>query len=519
MISSQKTLIQGDASQYFQEFAKLAVANEKYKKQLRDLQGETKKLTKEQQALAREAKKAFEDARSPQERYRQKMEQLNRLVKKGTIDQRHYQAAVAKTNREYRAAGQAGQRAFGPQALGQLKSMALGYVGVSQGISAVVGLLRQEKQLRDEIADQQVTSAASIGKLAQLKRPLPELKQGAFELGRAGGARDLREAGNIMFEIESANLFGQQKQLAQLYDIAGEGEMARVIGSMGKIRAGFQGGDPTGNVMQLMSKGLAAAGPVTGVGVADILQATGKVAGTAKQQDLTDEEAMAAISVMSQVYSPDEAKTAVERMLQNIAIKRPELKGKSFAETLSTIQAEKLSAKESSKLFGVRGLRATQRLAEGGGVKMFTSRLQAIEQAQRDLSVMAEIQETRDDPGVSAVRTRRIAEFDREVAGQNMASATNRAKANIARAEASQRAKGRPLASLAAYVGGQFARVMHGDEAMAEGDWGGSRGRVMAQFLPSGGIAASIVEAAAKLSGAADELQASARARPPVIQN
>ena len=161
--SQQETRITGDAAQFIQEVGKVIAKSKEHEAALKKLTGETKKLTKEEKALAREAKKVYDDIRGPQERHERRVKALNQLVEKGTITQKEYRDAIARTNREYRGAGKAGRDAFGARALGQVQSMITGFLGVSAVVGGITrGFQVWQQNLRETAAEAKKASGEMI---------------------------------------------------------------------------------------------------------------------------------------------------------------------------------------------------------------------------------------------------------------------------------------------------------------------------------------------------------------------
>ena len=75
-------------------------------KQLTKTSAKSKQLTAEERALAREAKKVFEEVQSPAERYKAKLNQLSQLLKSGKIDSETYGRAAVKAKANMIAAEQ-----------------------------------------------------------------------------------------------------------------------------------------------------------------------------------------------------------------------------------------------------------------------------------------------------------------------------------------------------------------------------------------------------------------------------
>ena len=386
--STSKTVLEGDASQLFQEFSKIINKAKQYEGGLAKTADKAKKLSKEERDLAREAKRVYDETRTPQERHIQKMEQLNRLVRKGTIAQQTYRRAVKQSQEQLRTAGQAGQKSFGAGALGQVKSLAMGFIGVSAAVALVVRGLRRVVEERKELAQLQAEASFSAGALSQLTGGDPEKTAELQAVGQAifaaGGTKSQPEAMKAAFNLQSAGALEQHGFVSRLAAIAGDEGIVGLTGKAGKLQSAF-GKEETGDYVDIFSKATGAAAPLPEVGVSEILKATTKAAGAAGAIGLSDEELFAAISRVSSVYEPDEASTAVSRMLDQLSIKRPELAGKGLVKIIETLEAEDMSQKKLNTLLQTRGVRAFRVLKDTDALQ---STLATVEQAQRDKAIM-----------------------------------------------------------------------------------------------------------------------------------
>jgi len=477
----------------------------------------TKALTTEQRNLARAAKRVYDDTRSPMEQYRSRLQRLRRLTREAGMTQDTYRRAVGKLKAEYRGAGQAGKSAFGARALADLQGYAMGFVGVSGAVALVTQALREQQQAREEIAQKQREASFNMGSLAQLAKGDPakmaQLEQTAMDIRRAGGARTMQEAGRVAFQLGSADALGEAGFVSRLATVAGEEGVGSMIGKAGKLQAAL-GKKETGTFKQIFSKATAAAAPVTDVGMADILQATAKAGGPAKAMGMSDEELFAAVSMVSQVYSPDEASTAVSRMLDKLAVKgySEKFKGQPVANILESIRAQNLSPADLQKLLDVRGLRA-YRLLEPGALR---ARQAEIEEGQRTGAIEKTIAIGEGSRLVKAARERERAEGQKEVAAVGLGIATNRVQGFITQMQGAALARGDETTAWGLGWAGSAAQMAYGPEALvspgAAAELAGRKGLQTAQA--AGGSAGVMATAAQALLDAAGAISAAARTRP-----
>lgn len=519
-----QTVFEGDNADLIQAVDKINTRLDKMEDATRGVTAESKKLTKQEREFGRETKRALDEIRGPQQRYEQRTRALHALLKQKKITQEQFNTALRRTKERYQTAGRAGQQATGPQALGQLKSMAAGWLSVGTLIAGATKALNDHYEKLNEVVEKQREAAPYVGMLAQLTGGDPKkqaaLERAAVKIYKGGGARSEAEAMQVAFQLQSANMLESAEFMTRARVIAGPEGISGLIGKAGKLQAAF-GKAETGTAKQILSKAVAAAGPVTDVGMMDILQATAKAGGAGKAMELSDEELFAMVSLTSQVYKPEEAATGVARMLDQLAVKRPELKGKSAQEIVRTLQGEQLSAKQQQKLLGIRGIKAFRLLTP----EKLEKRLALIEEGQRTGIVEKDIQTAMGRPGVTIPLLERQTKAKLEAARKydaRMMSLSNSVMNVLERidVEKGETALGQTVSG---WLYGAH-RWQAGPEAFTRFAlpqielWAQRRGRDdLLQEVEK--LRAGLEQAAANLNTAAENLNASTRERPVVENN
>lgn len=242
--------------------------------ELRRQTGETRKLEEanrraavEQKKLGDEGKRVFDSVRTPLERHNFEVRRMGMLLRRGAISQDTYTRAVNQSKAALKESQTAGRGAFGQAALSNLKSYALGMVGIGSAVSGVIQLLREARRIQDDSADRITDQSSGIRALRQVaggdetkfnaltafadrlrtdKGYTPtESLRAAFQAGSAGDRFLTPES----FEV-----------LAQLREINFDPDKA--ISSAQKIQASFGvGAAGGGNFREIINKILAAAGP------------------------------------------------------------------------------------------------------------------------------------------------------------------------------------------------------------------------------------------------------------------
>lgn len=167
-------------NQRLQELGRLYSANkltvEQFRTALTKVRTEYDALTatvadnsKEQAELERAAKKVIDSIATPQDRYNQKVAELNRLYGAGKLTVEQFRTAMTKVRGEYellnttvdanaakiQQSADAGIRAFGPQIVSQVRGL-IGALGITGGLAGALQLINKEY---DAIKERQAASA------------------------------------------------------------------------------------------------------------------------------------------------------------------------------------------------------------------------------------------------------------------------------------------------------------------------------------------------------------------------
>lgn len=212
------TLFEGDASDLLQEMDKINARQQKLEDRLKGTTAQTKKLTQEEKAFGRETKRALDEIRGPQQQYQQRTRALHALLKKGTITQREFNSALRRTKERYQSAGRAGQQAFGPQALGQVKGMLGGFVSITAAVAAISRGVQVWLQNMREIAAEGKKAGDEMVALAALQEPgkKRERVMAATKLGARYGIQERGLAYDTVQAMQSASgSFEQGIKLAE----------------------------------------------------------------------------------------------------------------------------------------------------------------------------------------------------------------------------------------------------------------------------------------------------------------
>ena len=143
----------------------------------------TKDATKEQQTLARAAQKVYDDTATPMERHKQKLVELNTLLKKNLIDQETYGKAVRQSaeSADKMAASHSKAANWANNQLAAVGAMAASYFSVAGAVNAVTAAIEHKIEIERKARDITITEAdAQMGMLRNLGN-VTEKEQNDFD--------------------------------------------------------------------------------------------------------------------------------------------------------------------------------------------------------------------------------------------------------------------------------------------------------------------------------------------------
>lgn len=394
----------------------LNTALQKTDEELKDI---TKRAKGAEAAAQRLAKQA-----DPQKRYNDQMAKLALAVKKGGLSIQDAEVQAKKYQRRLEGVGQAGKSTFGARAVGQVGAMVTGFVSLQAAAGAVLGILTEIQQKQKQLAEEAIQGLPAKAKLAQLagadSAKLRRLNRAADVTFGEGFVASREASHNLAFELDSANLLKERKFFSQLSLI---GDAATIAQSVGKIKAGFAGGDPTGTARQVVSKAQAAAGPLPGLSAGQLASMAARTAGLAKDFGATDEGLFAATSQVAGIFG----ERASDRM--NALFTAATRKGLATGEggipgLISNLKSRGFNPQQMLQFLG--SSEAAQTFAILKDQETFSKRLASIEAgAQSDLAGRSIRNELADDRTLAAVLARRgkarnVLSQDDLVARQNL---------------------------------------------------------------------------------------------------
>lgn len=288
-----------------------------------------------------------------------------------------------------------------------LGAVAAGYLSVSAAAGGVMKILREMQQLRER--DKGRILGAEMAERQLVQQAMGDPKQAArlLEMSRSTAnvaGIDRSRAAQFTEQLSSLGLLGDRKIFEGLFDVTKD--PTRVAEGVATISKAFEGGDPTGSTADMVNKLFRAAAP-SKVPVDRFAQAVVKAAASSKQLRATDEEMLAAASVITQVVGePNEAGTS----LRSFAAKAARLNlggGRGIMAAVEDVRGRGLSAAQLQQLLGTEAMTAYDTLASRAGA---TRRLQGqITAAQGSDLYRQIVQASNVDPQLSAAKRSRVA--------------------------------------------------------------------------------------------------------------
>lgn len=169
----------------------------------------TKKGTDETKKMAAEAKKVFDDTRTPQEQYIKRMEQLNALVKQGAIDQATFGRAANNAGQELRESTEAGG-----SMVGVAVKAAAAWITVGNALKLVNNEMRNRIEL-DKKSGDAVKTQAQIREQIYLNLGTATPAQQQAILGKAA---QISKARNVPLSSVEAAIPGLTSSQGRLTD-------------------------------------------------------------------------------------------------------------------------------------------------------------------------------------------------------------------------------------------------------------------------------------------------------------
>ena len=388
----------GDASGVLSENAKVA----------RSQQGVNREFELGAKVSNQAANRIKRDIETQQERFKRLRSEIFRGWQQNKLSTEQYGRAIRKLEQDYKTSGGAFKR-FANDAGRELDELEESTERVGGGFAAwgprlfaTLGVLSQIRSGYQEVealiqaGEQSITgSRGSIGSLRQLadsQEQFDKLQNAARRLRLSGAVESLGEGADTVFALQSANLLTPDAealflQLGARQVVPDLGKFARAI----RTQLAAFGRAETGDAVQIASKAFAASA-FSPASVEELLEAAALPGGTARALGISDEEVLAATSLLAtSTGSANIGATALRSFLSSTA-QSEEFEGLGIFERVRLLASKNLSVSDLLKSPSKGGLGRKEavraftdlqsQLGQSGAV------LQAINRANTDRSAI-----------------------------------------------------------------------------------------------------------------------------------
>ena len=413
-----------------------------------------------EEALGRKQKQVLREIETPQQRYNQKIKDLNRLRRDGKISEEQYATAVRKVTGDLKNQTEASGKAT---AVDGVVAMAARWVSVGAAIAAATTAVRDYQTAKEEAAQRAIESRRGMGSLAQVaedEQHFLKLQQKARELYLAGAVSSEDEGARVVFSLQSA---GAMKQFG-LFKEAGSSKLIEDLAPAAKAAATLQtsmGEAETGDSRAILSKAFGASlySPAT---AEKLLEAAAKSGGSAHALGYTDEEVLASTAIMAtSTGEASEGGTSVAALMRSIDEKRGEIAGKggkapaSLREAVLAIRAKNLDSEQLKKLLGrSEAVRAYRGLLQN--MPMYERALAAVQKSQETDEIGRRLKFHELDPTLMGAKRREQAEAALKESMRPAGDEQNYAEAFLQQEKAFERESGKD--EIGIWVGDKLRR-------------------------------------------------------------
>ncbi len=283
----------GDDARLWASVQRCIQAEQGLENQLDKVSQASKKAAADFQKLEQAGIRVYEETRTPQERYEARMEHLNQLLNAGTVTQQEYGRAAGQAKEQLDAAGASGAKAFGSNALSDIKNYVGGLVGISAALATVGAVYQELQRVKDEAAQRARESEFGYGSLAQVSGGDPEkFKANVATARRIAGTAgmDENQATRFTFALLSAGGIEEADTFAAAFKagvITNPEMMVRASVAMQHSMTKAK----TGSLHNILSMAMGASESAPSK-MPELLAATARAGPFAKMAGMTPEETM-----------------------------------------------------------------------------------------------------------------------------------------------------------------------------------------------------------------------------------
>jgi hypothetical protein len=307
--------ITANAQAYEQALQRLGQLQDQFEQKLRGVGQTSQRVGREERELNRARAQVLQQIMTPQERYNQKIAELDRLLGRNKLSQDQYNRAVSQAKGELDKAGESGEKAWGAKQIGNLKNYVVGITSATTAIAIVRGGLQEIIRMGEEAAAKARGAITEVGQLRQVATSQEDFEHlvGQTRAMQGMGLEESRAA-QIVFAGRSAGMTDEETAL--LGQMEGTGFVGDTASMARNVKALQQamGTEETGGFRDIVGKSLAASGGAPAA-AEQILQASATAAGALGTLKMSDEELLAAVAQVSNVSGADQAGTQIRSLL------------------------------------------------------------------------------------------------------------------------------------------------------------------------------------------------------------
>jgi hypothetical protein len=335
------TIITGDASKLTEEQRKVAEA-------AKSMRNEFAEVDRTIQRMGREADRVFRDTRTAQENYNKQLDNLSTLLRHNKIDQDTYNRAVRQAKEAFDDAGDAGKRTFGDAFNARVASniTALGgMLSITQLIRETFSGAREEADRIGDTLDLRFLTRGQIAQVAGTEAEFREMSALSESLLARGAATSIVESDKIVLALKAANQLSEADVFGDIARVGLVDELEGLVKAVNFMKQNF-GEAESGGARAMLSKAFAAGGPSTFESI-ELLKEAAQVSGGAQKAGLSDEELLAALTVLAEsATSPELAKT----LLRNVfaAGAKKDIKSTGLADLIGQFQGQMQADRQTS---------------------------------------------------------------------------------------------------------------------------------------------------------------------------
>ena len=363
-VMAVKVEFTSEAQQFLADQKKMAEEQEKLRQGFR-------RTAKESADAERIARQAIRRGITDSERYREKVDAINKAFRDKRLTMTEYGQAIRQVRREYDEAS-SGADELSQAATANIGQMVAGYLSVSTAIAGVRSLLAQVNEEQQTALQEQRAATPSSGLLGTLGDG-EALRQQAREIFAAGATGTLDEANRLIFELESVGL----QQSRRLFESIGQAQLVQNIQSLpSQVQQFRESFETSGSAESVLSK-LLKAQEAANANLESLTRASAIAAPSATLQGFSDSETLAILAQLSRTQGIDRAATNTSSLFTSAA--RLGIEGTTTAELIAGIR----------DAADTKGGPIIDTLGSQEAVKAFV----AIEQAQNEIAkTLQEIQ-------------------------------------------------------------------------------------------------------------------------------